>query len=83
MKLTKSKLREIIREEIQELKRKPVNERISKIPIQDGTLEIDVDDGPAGLLIGIIFNKNHISTTDIQRPSGNIDVTQHKNRIKI
>jgi len=83
MKITKKQLQELIREEIQQLKRKSINERISKIPTENGTLQIDVDEGPAGLFVGIIFNNKHITTTDIQLPSGNIDVTKHTNRIKI
>lgn len=83
MKITKEKLKEIIKEEIQSLTRESINERISKIPTESGTLQIDVDEGPGGLFVGIIFNKNHISTTDIQLPSGGVEVTQHKKRIKI
>ena len=58
-----------------------VNEEISKtykIPTQKGTLHIEIEESDAGAAVDVIFNRVDLSTTNIQYPTGDVEITQRK-----
>jgi len=71
---------------VQKIKESVVNETVSKtykIPTQRGTLHIEVEEDPAGVFVDVIFNRVDLTTTDIQFPTGEVNVTQRQKRVKL
>ena len=65
---------------------KSVNEGVSKtykIPTQKGTLHIEVEEDDAGAVIDVIFNRVDLSTTNIQYPTGDVEITQRKKKVEL
>jgi len=63
-----------------------VNESVSKtykIPTQRGTLHIEVEEDTAGVMVDVIFNRVDLSTTDIQFPTGDVEITKRKKKVKL
>ena len=63
-----------------------INEAASKtykIPTQRGTLHIEVEHDNAGVFVDVIFNRVDLTTTDIQFPTGEVEVTQRQKRVKL
>jgi hypothetical protein len=81
MKLTKSKLKEIIREEIQKLDEG--NSKTIKYPTNKGTLHIEIEEDTAGIFVDVIFNKVDLTTTNIEFPAGDVSIRQKKKRVKV
>ena len=72
------KLRDILNES--------VNEAVSKtykIPTQRGTLHIEIEEDTAGVMVDVIFNRVDLSTTDIQFPTGDVEITKRKKKVKL
>ena len=79
MKLTESKLREMIREEL-------LNETKSygeKYKTDRGTLHIEIEEDAAGIFVDVIFNKVDLTTTNIEFPTGNVSIKQQKKQVKV
>jgi hypothetical protein len=63
-----------------------MNEAVSKtykIPTQRGTLHIEVEEDTAGVMVDVIFNRVDLSTTDIQFPTGDVEITKRKKKVKL
>lgn len=68
------------------IKVESVNEAVSKtykIPTQRGTLHIEVEEDTAGVMVDVIFNRVDLSTTDIQFPTGDVEITKRKKKVKL
>lgn len=68
------------------IKVESVNEAVSKtykIPTQRGTLHIEVEEDTAGVMVDVIFNRVDLSTTDIQFPTDDVEITKRKKKVKL
>ena len=65
---------------------KSINEAVSKTfkyKTQKGDIHIEIEEDPAGVMVDVIFNKIDLTTTDIQFPVGDVEVTQRKKKVKL
>jgi len=72
------KLRDILNESVTEAVSKTY-----KIPTQRGTLHIEIEEDTAGVMVDVIFNRVDLSTTDIQFPTGDVEITKRKKKVKL
>ena len=65
---------------------KSINEAVSKTikhKTRKGTLQIEIEEDAAGVMVDVIFNRVDLTTTDIQFPVGDVEVTQRKKKVKL
>ena len=72
---------------IKESVNQPINENISQKTIKHntrkGTLHIEIEEDTAGVMVDVIFNRVDLSTTDIQFPTGDVEITKRKKKVKL
>jgi len=79
-KITKSGLRTIIKEELKQLTE---STKTIKHKTSNGMLYIEIEEDSAGVFIDVKFNKDLLTTTDIEFPSGNVNIKQRLNHITL
>lgn len=61
---------------------KVLNKTIKHVT-SNGTLHIEIEEDPAGVIVDIIFNKEELVEVDIQFPAGNVEIKKKKSRVKL
>ena len=64
-----------------------LNENISRKTIKHitrkGTVHIEIEEDTGGVMVDVIFNRVDLSTTDIQFPTGDVEITKRKKKVKL